>query len=223
MNKQLLKYELVYTSPIWIMLTGLLSAFTVFSIFDFQILSGPAFDVDYWGALFTMFLSMFIIIIWSQKIKESRLRIHALLPITQKQLAETRSYFYGLPAAVILLYVVIAHLILLSNWKEEASTLLAQSGWFFTIFFTFLAGRDIWHSYESDKNLKQIIAALIIGTTLISVVVLIVYSLPFLYKAVPDSISRFTFLYSKIIFYVLAFIALLLLSQTFKKRHSYFS
>jgi hypothetical protein len=223
MKSQLLKYEFVYTGPIWVILFSLLLVFTAFSLFDFQILSGPAFEVDYWGALYTMFLSMFLIIIASQKIKEYRLRMHMLLPLDLKTLAKVRFYFYGLPMVLILLYVVVIHLLILSNWKDEASTLLAQSGLFFTLFLAFLNGRDIWIINESKKMTKRIFPIIIIGISLLSIVILTTYSLPFIYKAVPIDLARFTFLYSKIIFYVMAFIFLLTLLITFKKRHSYFS
>jgi len=223
MNNKLIKYEFNYTSPIWIVLTGLLLIYTMFSLFDFQILSGPEFEIDYWGAFYSMFLYIMIFMMWFQKIKENRLRMHSLLPISKSDLSILRVKFYGIPMIVLLGYLLLIHLILFSHWKDESSSLLAQSGLFFIVFAILIIGRDLWIAFEAKSILIKVLLFLLLSIFIIGLIGGIILLLPLLYSSVPAHWGRFTFLYSKVIFYIIAFIILLALIPIFSKRHSYFS
>ncbi len=220
----MLKYEFDYTSPYWLSLAGLLVVYTVLSIFDYHILTGPFFEIDYWGAIYTMFLSMLLISMWMQRIKENRNRIYALLPISQNVMAKLRAATYGIPMLLLVTYMIVIHLILLPNWKDESSTLIGQTGLFFALFIATVMGRDIWIAKSFKNFFSKIIpiffiAVVIIGLTLLIILIL----LPFLYDSVPVNWARSTFLYSKLIFFVMAFLLLPGLLITYKKRNSFLS
>ena len=144
---QLIKSELTYNSYQHLFLGIVFILYSIFSIFDLQITTAPEFEIDYWGGIYGIFIYAFLISIWGTRLKEKRIRYHALLPITQKSNSYLRLLIASIPFLILMFYLIVVNLIIIESWHPETGSMIAQIGVCFILFAGFIRGRDDWFSY----------------------------------------------------------------------------
>lgn len=150
---QLLKSEFNYNFLFWGVLGVLFPLYSIFVITDTQLLSGPKWEIDYWGAIFSLFLYLFYYVMWAIKINEKRIRLYTLLPVSQKNIALSRFMFLILPILIFLFYLILIHFEIIHKWYLETGSIIAQLGAFLISFSAFIILRDVWHSLKIKSYL----------------------------------------------------------------------
>jgi hypothetical protein len=212
---QLIKTEFKYNFISFFFAGILFPLYTFFALIDYQLLEGPRWEIDYWAGLLSLFLYLIYFIVWSFRIKEFRIRMHSLVPLSNSQISLARLLFAILPLILIFFYIIIVHLILLPTWREESGSILMQIGLLFSIFITYIFIRDTWFIYFNKNIIKRI---LIISAIILSFMIL--FSLVFLFvrPAFYDFVGR---TFGQTIFYLWAFILSGITLFSYQKRKTY--
>lgn len=215
--KKLLQYELKYNLGLLLPLFLLLIVYTAFSVFDYQLLSGPAFEIDYWGGLYSFFMSIIYIIFWIKSSQDNRVRLQVTLPVKLKTLAWFRLYFNLIPMLTIFLYLVVVHLIIFNHWHAETASLIGQTGLLFGIFSAIYIARDIWLLLVNKNNFVRV------SMTIIPVICFIILTAGlFVTLHILNKTATLMFFYfSKTFFYLNAVVIISVLPYTFLNRKSY--
>ena len=117
-------------------------AYTPFVLMDYQILTSPEFEIDSWGGIYSLILSVYLLIVWGNRIKENRIRIHILLPVSQNISSLNRFWLASIHYFAILFYLILAHMIIIDNWHLETGSMIGQVG-FTLIMFAGLLGEGM--------------------------------------------------------------------------------
>ena len=215
----LVKYEFKYNWYTYLLLALLLLAYTFFVLVDIQLLEGKRFEIDYWGGLYSFFLVVFTLSVWGTRFKENRNRFFQILPVSVNDLAISRFFFSSIPFTIFVLYLIIVHLIIMSSWHAESSSMLAQIGLIFVLFTGFIRGRDDWFSHWSFGKRFQnaFIATLIIQIFVVAIFV----ALPNMYEEFTPLFGDMFYHYIKVIFYLLGLVISITTIFSFLKRKSY--
>jgi hypothetical protein len=213
--KTLVKAEFSYNFAI---LTGLgifFAGYTIITLFDIQLLSGPMLDVDFWGALFAFFFYLLIYSMWIVRLKEKRIRLHSTLPVSQRTNAISRMLFIVSIIIISFIYITV-QLVLVPSWYDESSGIFAQLGFVFIVFSLFIISRDLWY-LNSKKLLNNTWIIFLTLIVLLSISASIfIYVRPFLYDISGAYAGRAVFL-------VWAIILTVFTTYTFVKRKQYLS
>lgn len=153
---KLLKAEFEYNNLFFWFLGGFFPIYTVFTLTDTQLLTGPEWEIDYWGAIVMLLLYLFYYTMWQIRLKEFRLRQQTLLPVTRKQTALARLHFLLFPIMLMLSYLIILHFIIISDWYLETASIISVLGIFLIVFSCFIVLKDIWHSLKIKNLLLRI-------------------------------------------------------------------
>lgn len=218
---QVIKYELKYNSYFLVLLSLLFLVYTILSIFDIQLTRSPEFEIDYWGGLYSLVIYLYLFSVWGVRIKENRIRLHSLLPITESNNSLAQFWFAGLPFMVILFYLIIINLIIVSNWHAETGSMIGQIGIAFTVFAGFIKGRDDWFSHW---NLGKRYRAAFVTVFIIQIIVVLIFTgKPDLNKSLVNKFGPDGFHYASLIFPLLGFVILVTTIYSFRKRRTYLS
>ena len=219
--KKLLLYEFKYSWLVWLLLIIPLPVYSVFSLVNYQLLSGPAFEIDYWGGMYAAYMSIIYIINWGRSSKEKHERIYALVPVAQKKVSKFRFYFHLIPMIIIPAYLVIVQLLLIDRWHAETSSLIGQTGLLFGMLAAIYTARELWLLTETNKaGLRVVISAIPVAYHIAaSIAILMLFH--FLYNVPDKDLSEIMFIYSKILYYINAVIILSTLLFSYKKRKSF--
>ncbi len=216
---QLMKSELKYNWIEFAVLAVTFSSYSLFVLFDFQLITDKRFEIDYWGGFYSLLLIIFVYTVWLMRLKEKRIRYFALLPISNKELAFERFLLAAFPFIIVFVYLVVVHLIFVSTWHNETGSILGQTGIMFIIFAGFIRGRDDWFSHW---NFGKRFQAAFISISLIQIILVIIFvTLPDLNKSLTPLFGIEFFHFAKIIFYLLGFVILITTVFSFVKRKSY--
>jgi hypothetical protein len=216
---QVIKYELKYNSYYIILLTILFFTYTILSILDFQLTNKREFEIDYWGGIYSLIVYIFLFSVWGTRIKEKRIRLHSLLPITQSKNSLSRFWFAGMPFIVILFYLIIVNLIIVTNWHAETGSMIGQIGIAFTVFAGFIKGRDDWFSHW---NLGKRYRAAFVTVFIIQIIVVFIFTgKPGINEVLVNKFGPDGFHYASLIFTLLGFVILVTTIFSFRKRRSY--
>ena len=71
MFTEIVKSELKYNSPILILFGSPFPLYTICVLADFQLLSGPMWDIDYWGGIYSLIIYMLLFIFWGIQLLEN--------------------------------------------------------------------------------------------------------------------------------------------------------
>ena len=153
----MLKSEISYQKIFLISMALIFPLYTLFAVTDTQLLEGQEFEIDYWGAIAGLFVYSFYFIIYTLRIKEKRIRMLTVLPVSVGDISQSRILLTVLPMLTILTYLVIIHYIIIDTWHEETGALLMQIGLCFTLILTVLLIRDIWLIHENRKIYTSIV------------------------------------------------------------------
>ena len=178
---QIVKSELSYNMAFIAGLGVFFAGYTCITLFDIQLFSGPMVDIDFWGALFALFFYMLVYSMWVVRLKEKRIRLHSVLPVSQRSIAVSRLLFITSVITISFIYITL-QLVLFLSWFEETSGILAQLGMVFIVFALFLIGRDLWFLKTSKIYINTLLIILIIGTLLAISALIFIYVRPFLYE-----------------------------------------
>lgn len=144
---------------------GLLTfAYTISCLFDYQIIKGSEFAVDYWGGIFAFFFYFLFYSFWITKIREQRLRVQYLLPLSFNSISLAMILFLQGVMIFITIYLVIVHYLLIDRWHDETGSLLLQIGLFFLSFQIFIIIRDLW--FSTNINLIKYFNTTIVALSL---------------------------------------------------------
>ena len=154
---KLLKAEFEYNNLFFWFLGVFFPIYTIFTLTDKQLLTGPAWEIDYWGAIVMLLLYIFYYTMWQIRLKEFRIRQQILLPVTRKQTAIARLNFLLFPVMLMLSYLITFHFIIISNWHLETASIISVLGLFLIVFSGFIFLKDIWHSTEIRNPLLRIL------------------------------------------------------------------
>ncbi len=216
---QVIKYELKYNSYYVILLSVLFFTYTILSILDFQLTDKPEFEIDYWGGIYSLIIYIFLFSVWGTRIKEKRIRLHSLLPITQSKNSLSRFWFAGMSFLVILFYLIIVNLIIVNNWHAETGSMIGQIGIAFTVFAGFIKGRDDWFSHW---NLGKRYRAAFVTVFIIQIIVVFIFTgKPGINEVLINKFGPDGFHYASLIFTLLGFVILVTTIFSFRKRRSY--
>jgi hypothetical protein len=216
---QVIKYELKYNSYYVILLSVLFFTYTILSILDFQLTDEPEFEIDYWGGIYSLIIYIFLFSVWGTRIKEKRIRLHSLLPITQSKNSLSRFWFAGMSFLVILFYLIIVNLIIVNNWHAETGSMIGQIGIAFTVFAGFIKGRDDWFSHW---NLGKRYRAAFVTVFIIQIIVVFIFTgKPGINEVLINKFGPDGFHYASLIFTLLGFVILVTTIFSFRKRRSY--
>ncbi len=218
---KLLINEFRYSWLVWVLLMLPLPVYSIFSLTNYQLLSGPAFEIDYWGGMYAVYMSILYIIYWGRSSKEKHERIFAQLPVAQKEVAKSRFFFHLIPIIIILAYLVIVQLQLLDRWPAETSSLIGQTGLLFGMFAAIYAAREIWVLTENYGSLFRVMFSASPVVFHITASIGILTLLHFLYNVPDEELSQIIFIYSKILFYINAYVILLIMPFTYQRRKSF--
>lgn len=215
----ILKYELKYYWYNFLVLLIAIVLYTVLVIVDIKLNFPTKFDVDPLIAIFSLIIYGFSLTVWSNRIKERRLWLHHILPISEKQNSYLRFSFALLPFVSMIIYLIVLHLIIFNNWHSETASLINQIGVCLILFSGFLKTRDDWYSYW---NLGKRFRSAFVTVFIVQIIALIiVFEEIQLNKSIVESFGINDFLYSNLIFPLLGFILLITSIYSFRKRRSY--
>ncbi len=216
---KLIKSELHYNWYHFSMLLVLFLVYTTLSLFDFQLLTSPEFEIDFWGGIYSIILYAFLFSIWGSRLKEKRIRYYSLLPISLNQNSLSRFWFAALPFIVIIIYLILVQLIIIDGWHNETGSLIGQLGVTLILFAGFIRGRDDWFSYW---NFGKRIAAAFVTILIIQIVVVFVFlEMEVLNKGLVGLYGHDAFQYEKLIFSFLGFVILITSIYSYRKRRTY--
>ena len=170
---KLLKAEFEYNKLFFWILGGFFPFYTIFALTDTQLLTGPEWEIDYWGAILMLLLYIFYYTIWQIRLKELRLRQQTLLPVTRNKAAIARLNFLLFPVMLMLIYLIIFHFIIITNWHLETTSIIAVLGLFLIVFSGFLILKDTWHSVEIINPLLRIFIVMLSAIPLLLFVMFI--------------------------------------------------
>ena len=214
---QLIKSEFQYNITILIYMVLIFIPYTVFALFDFQIITGPAWEVDYWGGIIVLVLYLLFYVQWVIRIKEQRNRQFNLLPVSLQQTAAARLLLFVLPITIIFFYLAVVHLLLLSVWHQETRSIIGQVGAAFISFSIFIILHDMWFTFinknEIIKILFMVITAIAVAA---SAVMVFLFVRPALYDFAGKNIGATSP-------YIWGFVIAYLTKYSFVKRKSYLS
>ncbi|MCF8241447.1 MAG: hypothetical protein K9J16_08660 [Melioribacteraceae bacterium] len=181
--KTILKYELSYNYPYYIVLALIMLVYTAIVFFDVNLIGED--NVDYWGGIIALFYYIVYMSIASVWLKENRTRKLKLAPVSNTDVSSARGLFILLPALAGYLYIVLVHLMLLDKWLEDAFSIVGQLGVVTMIMASLVIGRDLLF------RVQNFIIKLLLIILLIVCMAVVFYSgfevmRPFLY----DSLGR---------------------------------
>jgi len=216
---RVLKYEVNYYKYHLLTLALFIVMYTIFSLFDFQLTNSPDWEIDYWGGIISLILYTYLIIVWGTRIKEKRIRLHNLLPISQKHNAYLRLSISSLPFIFLIIYLILIHLIIIENWHAETGSVIGQVGIVLIYFAGFIRGRDDRFSHWSFG--KRFRAAFITVFIIQIVLVFIFTEKPGINVGLIDRYGMEAFHYANLVFPLLGFIILVTSLYSYKKRKVY--
>jgi len=211
----LIKAEFTYNVYIYATLLLLFLTYTVFALFNYELLRAEYFGVDYWGGFLAGILYLFYFIMWPIRIKELREKQNVVLPLSLKQIALGNTLYIAIPVLFTLVYFLIFHISILSLWEEQTASIVTQLGSFFTVFTAFIFIRQL-KLLMLDK--KMLIQFATISAAILYMIIFIAATFLILKQI---SYDLFGWYYGRIIFYLPVFINLFLAYKFFLKRKSY--
>lgn len=178
-----------------------------------QIFSRSLEDIDFWGGLFAFFFYLLIYSMWMMRLREKRLRLHAILPVTRLDIGISRMIFVFIIIAASFIYISM-QLYLAPSWAEESYSIMAQLGFVYIVFSIFIIGRDLWYLHAGSR-LKTAASIILTESIIISCTAMIfIYLRPLLYEISGAFAGRAVFI-------VWALILMMLTPFTFIKRNRY--
>jgi hypothetical protein len=216
-----LKYEMIYHRNPWLILILATSLYTIFSIFDFQLTTSPFWEIDYWGALYSLIIYSYLINVWGKRVSEKRVRMHTLLPIPQNHNSLLRFSEAVLPYIFMIVYFILIHFIIIERWHAETGSIIGQIGITLILFAGFIRGRDDWFSHWSFG--KRFRAAFVSVLIIQIVVVFIFAEKPGLNADLIDKHGMEAFHYANLVFPLLGLIILVTTIFSYNNRKTYLS
>ncbi|MDX1699807.1 MAG: hypothetical protein R3250_04265 [Melioribacteraceae bacterium] len=216
-----LKYEMIYHRYPWLILILATSLYTTFSLFDFQLTTSPLWEIDYWGALYSLIIYSYLISVWGKRINEKRVRMLNLLPITQNHNSLLRFSTAFLPYVFMIIYLVTIHLLIIERWHAETGSMIGQVGITLILFAGFVRGRDDWFSHW---NFGKRFRAAFVSVLIIQIVVVFIFAeKPGWNAHLINNYGMEAFHYANLIFPLLGLIILITTFFSFRNRKSYLS
>lgn len=211
----LIKAEFAYNVFYYSSILVIFLAYTIFALFNFQLLDPKQFGVDYWGGFIAGFLCLFYFIMYPIRVKELRERQNILLPISIKQISLGYLIYFSLPVLISIIYFLVLHISILSLWKEQSASTVAQLGMFFTVVSAFIFVRQLWYLIEMKRtSIKIFILVSAVVYLLVSIAAIMIFIRQISYE-------WFGWYYGRVIFYLPVIINLFLSYEFFLKRKSY--
>jgi len=219
--RNILMAEFKYNWYYLVILSFLFSAYTLLNLFDFQLTRSPAYEIDYWGGIYSIIIYAYLFAIWGTRVKEKRILLHALLPLSQKQNSLTRFWIASLPFYLIIIYLVVVHLIIIESWHGETGSLIGSIGITLILFAGFIRGRDDWFSHW---NFGKRTRAAFVSVLIIQVLVVLIFTEKQEFNAgLVGLYGVEAFYFANLIFFLLGFTILITTIFSFMKRRSYLS
>jgi hypothetical protein len=211
LTKTEIGYNISFLAGLGFFFTG----YTCITLFDIKRFSGTMLDVDFWGALFAFFFYLLIYSMWIVRLKEKRIRLHSILPVSQKTNTISRMLFIVSIIIISFVYIIL-QLLLVPSWFEESSGILAQLGFVFIFFALFIIGRDFWF-LESKKIFRNTLVIIFTEILLLSLSAIVFIDVrPFLYEISGAFAGRAVFI-------IWAIILTVFTTYTFVKRKQFLS
>jgi hypothetical protein len=193
----------------------------MFSIFDFQLTTAPLWEIDYWGALYSVIIYSYLLTVWGKRINENRVRMHNLLPVPQNHNSFFRFTVAALPYVFMIIYFIIIHLIVIERWHAETGSIIGQVGITLILFAGFIRGRDDWFSHW---NFGKRFRAAFVSVMIIQIVVVIIFvEKPGLNADLIDNYGIEAFHYANLIFPLLGLVILITTFFSYNNRKTYLS
>ena len=216
-----LKYEMIYHKYPWLMLLLATLLYTMFSLFDFQLTTSPLWEIDYWGALYSLIIYSYLIVVWGKRINEKRVRMHNLLPIPQNHNSFLRFCAAASPYFFMIIYFILIHLIIIETWHAETGSIIGQAGITLILFAGFIRGRDDWFSHW---NFGKRFRAAFVSVLIIQVVVVLIFAeKPGLNVDLIENYGMEAFHYANLIFPLLGLIILVTTIFSYNNRKTFLS
>ena len=158
---------------------------------------------------------------WGKRIGEKRVRMHNLLPISQKHSSLLRFSTAALPYLFMIIYFIFIHLILIGRWHAETGSIIGQVGITLILFAGFIRGRDDWFSHW---NFGKRFRAAFVSVFIIQIVVVIIFvEKPGLNADLIENYGMEAFHYANLIFPLLGLIILITTIFSYNKRKNFLS
>lgn len=218
---KIIKSDFLYNWYFHTLLVVLLLGYNLLSNYNIQILSGPEFEIDYWGGIYSLIIYAFLFSTWGKRIKEKRIIQHSLLPLTITQNASARFWIVALPFLFINVYMISIQLVIAKNWHAETSSLIGQLGVVLIFFAGFISARDDWYSYW---NLGKRFQKAFITLFIIQIIVVFIFlEMPEFKKILLNSFGKAALNYSTVIFPMSGFVILIFTISSYRNRRIFLS
>ena len=170
---KLLKSELTYNRYLLIALLSLPIIYTFFLAVDVAPFESNRFLGKYfWSGFIGLGTYLLIYVMWVQRIKENRDRLHSIIPVSIKQNARSRTLLGLLPFTVIVLYTLLIHFLVLTDQSDQTKRIFAQLGFMFIFLAHLLIWRDLWAGYSYKSETRKLL--LVVSTAILMMVASIV-------------------------------------------------
>ena len=218
---KIIKYEFEYNWYYSFILIVLFIIYSIMTLVDFQLTTSLGHEFEYWEDVYGIILYIIIVSLWGNRLKEKRIRNHALLPLTERQISQSRFWFVTLPLITIVTYLIIVQLIIIKNWHNTTGDLIGQVGVCFILFAAFIRGRDDWFSYW---NFGKRARAAFVAVFIVQILVVAIFTTnSYLNKNIDDIFGTGAVHYANLLFPLLGLIILITTILSYKKRVSYLS